>query len=137
MHARTVTSSKTIKIRRNNYEKSMVYLCVVALLLSVLLTGCGSVEDKIEGKWYAETYSLNGVTKSASEMSFDFSGPDYTFYSDGTYKTAIGWDKGTWYVEGKTVILKMEGSSKSTKLTYSDGKLISISDSGLKIIYGK
>ncbi|MBQ8586915.1 MAG: lipocalin family protein [Oscillospiraceae bacterium] len=120
-----------------------IAVAVVILIVSLCFGSCSAssyeeaLEDKIEGKWYAETYSLNGVTKSASEMSFDFSGPDYTFYSDGTYKTAIGWDKGTWYVEGKTVILKMEGSSKSTKLTYSDGKLISISDSGLKIIYGK
>lgn len=106
------------------------------MLLGVLLTGCGSVENKVVGAWYAVSADFDGYPVSPSKIGMGSSDGDYIFYSDGTYQSAVSWDHGTWSVDGETVILYMDGSSKSTKLTYEDGQLIS-NNSELRVVYEK
>lgn len=117
-------------------KRCIVYLLAVVLLLSVLLAGCGSVENKVVGAWYAVSAEFDGYPVSPSKIGMGSSDGDYIFYSDGTYQSALSWDQGTWSVDGETVILYMDGSSKSTKLTYKDGQLI-LNNSELRVVYEK
>ena len=117
-------------------KRIIVYMMVAALLLSVILVGCGSVEKKVTGKWSAVSITLDGYPLSPSDIGMGSSGGDYIINADGTYESAISWEEGTWSVDGETVILKMAGSGKSTRLTYKDEQLI-LNNDGMTIIFEK
>ena len=63
-------------------KKRFLHLSSILILLLVLLTGCGSMEDKLTGEWCWEGDS----------------DPEFYFYDDGTCEIAGKYGTGTWAI---------------------------------------